>query len=106
MVSLTPLYQLLGSRLISHGIILSAQSLAGELSVDSSASRHIVNSRRERGAMPIDKAFADALEDLSLEPLGTDGESWADSLVAGYSMPETGASSDFPACSCCSCILG
>jgi hypothetical protein len=61
--------------------------------------------------VPVDKAFADALADLSLEPLGADGTSWDDSLIAGYNMPETGASSpqcaclpcgDF--CSCCSCI--
>jgi hypothetical protein len=53
--------------------------------------------------MPVDKAFADALEDLTLEPLGVDGDSWEDSLTAGYSMPEVGASFVLPPLLCCSC---
>jgi hypothetical protein len=53
--------------------------------------------------MPVDKAFANALEDLTLEPLGIEGETLEDSLTAGYSMPEVGASDILPPLLCCSC---
>jgi hypothetical protein len=55
--------------------------------------------------MPIEQALADALEDLSLEPVEADNEIAEDSLGAGYSLPEVGASCGCcsPAACCCSC---
>ena len=55
----------------------------------------------------IDKALAEALSDLSLDPLSSQGD-LDDSLIAGYSLPEMGASNYPPApcwvcCCCCSC---
>ncbi len=53
--------------------------------------------------MAVDRILADALADLSLEPLGIDGLA-DDSLTAGYSMPEMGASiPPIPPLCCCSC---
>jgi hypothetical protein len=57
--------------------------------------------------MLIDKALAEALADLSLDPLSSQGEALDDSLIAGYSLTETGASNTTMACwqccCCCSC---
>lgn len=53
--------------------------------------------------MAIDELIADALEDLTLEPLETNGEALEDALTAGYSMPEVGASVGPPPVCCCSC---
>jgi hypothetical protein len=56
-----------------------------------------------RMTMPIDQELANALEDLSLEPLETNGEMLEDALTAGYGMPELSASfGPVPLC-CCSC---
>jgi hypothetical protein len=53
--------------------------------------------------MPIDRVVAEALEDLTLEPLLVEGQDAEDSLTAGYSMPEVGASAILACLCCCSC---
>jgi hypothetical protein len=61
--------------------------------------------------MPIEEALAEALQDLTLEPLDGSGEVEA-SLIAGYSLSEVGASSCCSGCTqnwlccCCSCGAG
>jgi hypothetical protein len=56
--------------------------------------------------MSINNALATALEDLTLDPVVSSGDSYEDSLVAGYSLPESGASdlccSSLWTCCCCS----
>jgi hypothetical protein len=61
--------------------------------------------------MSVDNALASALEDLTLAPLDSHGEALEDSLIAGYSLPENGASGTaspycWVCCCCCSCDIG
>jgi len=53
--------------------------------------------------MPIDELLANALDDLTLEPIDGDGNTTEDALTAGYSMPEASASVGPPPFCCCSC---
>jgi len=53
--------------------------------------------------MPIDSLVAEALDDLTLDPLLLEGQELEDSLTAGYSTPETAASFSSPPFCCCSC---
>jgi hypothetical protein len=53
--------------------------------------------------MPIDRVVAEALDDLTLDPLMCEGQELEDSLTAGYSTPETAASFSVTPFCCCSC---
>jgi hypothetical protein len=52
--------------------------------------------------MNIEQALANALDDLSLEPLEGGADVLESSLTSGYSMPEVGASPCSSSVCCCS----